>query len=530
MARETFETIDAGDVVIVGAGLAGLFTALKLVPLRVTVLAAAPLGEGASSSWAQGGVAAALGPDDRPAAHAADTIAAGAGIVDPDAAQILAEEAAARIEDLARLGVPFDRDSEGRFGLGREAAHSHNRIVRVQGDRAGAAIMKSLIVAAKEAPSIAVAAGWRATDLALAEGRAVGVFARRADGKSVCFRARAVVLAAGGIGALYAVTTNPPQARGDALAMAARAGALIADPEFVQFHPTAIAIGRDPAPLATEALRGEGAILVNGRGKRFMLGCHADAELAPRDVVARAVHRQIRLGQPVFLDCREAIGAEFPARFPTVAAACASAGIDPVREGIPVAPAAHFHMGGIAIDSVGATTVQGLYACGETSSSGAHGANRLASNSLLDAVVTGARLAHALKAALPAPLSQAARRPVVARQRAGLPGDTQTLRRFFTDVLGLERSADGLIRALTHLPRFDQRPDAPNGNALTVGLLIAAAAYRRQESRGGHFRSDFPDADPRFAQRTFLTLEQAYAIAADATDAPVERGRSSLTG
>ncbi|HAN63219.1 MAG TPA: L-aspartate oxidase, partial [Rhizobiales bacterium] len=277
-------------VVVVGAGLAGLFTALKLAPLPVTVVSAARFGEGASSLWAQAGIAAALAEGDSPEAHAADTIRAGAGIVDPKIAYLLANEARDRIEDLLRYGVPFDKDLEGHWSLGREAAHGRNRILHVKGDTAGRAIMHALMVAVRQTPSITVVEGFAARDLVMRDGCVAGVELAPANaGLGIVLPASAMVLATGGSGQLFAITTNPREARGEGIAIAARAGAVIADAEFVQFHPTAINIGRDPAPLATEALRGEGAILINARGERFMRAIHADAELAPRDVVARCL-------------------------------------------------------------------------------------------------------------------------------------------------------------------------------------------------------------------------------------------------
>jgi L-aspartate oxidase len=382
-------------IVVVGAGLAGLFTALKLAPLPVTVISAARFGEGASSLWAQGGIAAALAEGDTAEAHAADTIAAGAGIVDEKIALLMAREARERIEDLLFYGVPFDKDLEGRLALGREAAHGRSRILHVKGDTAGRAIMHALTEAVRKTPSITVLERLAARDLLLRERSVAGIELAPADdprARGFILPASAVMLATGGAGQLYSVTTNPREARGEGIAIAARAGAIIADAEFVQFHPTAINIGRDPAPLATEALRGEGALLINARGERFMRAVHDDAELAPRDVVARAVYREVMSGRGAFLDCR-ALGNTLVEHFPTVVAAARTAGIDPVREPIPVAPAAHYHMGGILTDASGRSTVDGLWACGEVASTGAHGANRLASNSLLEAVVFGARVA-----------------------------------------------------------------------------------------------------------------------------------------
>jgi hypothetical protein len=334
MARQADNVIEAKGALILGAGLAGLFTALKLAPFPALVLCGARVGTTGSSVWAQGGIAAAVGEGDTWQSHAVDTIAAGAGLCDPDIAALVAREASARIDDLVGIGAPFDRDSNGRIAVAREAAHSAARIVHVSGDRAGAEITRTLAEKVLATPSVEVMEGFHAVELAMEDGRVVGLFARYGNGvemKLVLFRAPAVIFATGGLGALYAVTTNPLEARGEGLGMAARAGALIADPEFVQFHPTAIAIGRDPAPLATEALRGEGAILIDETGRRFMPAVHPSAELAPRDVVARAIHREIAKGHKVFLDCREAIGEKFAEHFPTVNATCLSAGIDPAR-------------------------------------------------------------------------------------------------------------------------------------------------------------------------------------------------------
>ncbi|MBV9531737.1 MAG: L-aspartate oxidase, partial [Bradyrhizobium sp.] len=358
------------DVVVIGGGLAGLFCALKLAPHPVTVISAAPLGEGASTAWAQGGIAAALGEADSAEAHAADTIAAGAGLVDGKIALLLAREAAGRIDDLLRYGVPFDRDLEGKLALGQEAAHSARRIAHVRGDMAGRAIMAALIKAVGNTASIRVIEGFAAEAL-LSENNAVaGVQLRRLDevaAKPLTIAARIVVMATGGIGHLYALTTNPQQASGHGLAIAARAGAVIVDPEFVQFHPTAIMIGRDPAPLATEALRGEGATLINKKGDRFMLSHHPSGELAPRDVVARGVFAELAAGRGAFLDARAALGASFAQKFPTVYASLIDGGIDPLNQPIPVAPAAHYHMGGIAVDARGRSSLQGLWAAGEVS-------------------------------------------------------------------------------------------------------------------------------------------------------------------
>lgn len=511
-----------GDVVIIGAGLAGLFTALKLAPLPVTVIAAAPLGEGASSMWAQGGIAAAVGEGDSTAKHAADTIEAGGGIVDPEVANVVADEGPDRIRDLLSYGVPFDRDLEGHYVLSKEAAHSEKRVVRVSGDRAGAAIMQALIAAVRQTPSIRVLEGYEADDLIAENGRVEGVrlIRSRALGSDtyVFVPASAVVLATGGVGALFALTTNPSYAKGEALAMAARAGAIIADPEFVQFHPTAIDAGIDPAPLATEALRGEGATLVNSNGERFMLAVDPRGELAPRDVVARAVYDELSAGRGVFLDCRTAVGAHFEKEFPTVWSHCRNAGIDPTTDLIPAAPAEHYHMGGIATDLRGRTSLAGLWAVGEVASTGLHGANRLASNSLLEAVVFGARAAADIRDFLPHDrVGHFVHPRRIPTSRAAAParrGDALArLRAIMTTHVGVQRSAKGLKRALAALRDLDAATsdDTVLSNMILTARLITFAALMRKESRGGHYRTDFPTSDPAFAHRTFITIDDLNA-------------------
>ncbi len=523
-------TLNADGALIVGAGLAGLFCALKLAPRPVTVLSPMPLGFGASSAWAQGGVAAAVGKGDSPHAHAHDTEIAGAGIVDHGVAESVTSEAAARIADLAKWGTPFDRDANGNYVLSKEAAHSMNRVVRVSGDRAGHEIMKAIIAEVRKTPSIRIVEGITAVDLARADGRVVGVFCRKLGDRyvePVFIRARATVLAAGGLGGLYAVTTNPPGVRGHAMGMAARAGAVIADAEFVQFHPTAIATGADPAPLATEALRGEGAILVNELGERFMLDVHPDAELAPRDIVARANFRQIKAGHKVFLDTRQALGERILTAYPTVAEYCREAGIDPVHDMIPVTPAAHYHMGGVKVDDTGRSSLPGLWVCGEASCTGLHGANRLASNSLLEAVVYGARIAEDIGGLEPVRTNMAPFAGIEWDQEKGEQAEivlrnlkaVQDLRRVMTDLVGVERNEQGLREALREIARLEATAEKVTRaylNMTTSATLVAAAALRRTESRGGHFRTDFPHEDPKWLNHTTMTLSEALAIRAQA--------------
>jgi len=367
-----------------------------MAPRPVTVLAAAPIGTGASSAWAQAGIAAAVSKGDTVDKHLADTLDAGAGIVDENIAALMVGQAADRIHDLLEYGVPFDTDLEGRLVTSREAAHSENRVVRVKGDMAGKAIMGALVSAVHATPSIRLLEGYVAEELVMSGKQVAGLIARPDEGRSqtrIELKARAVVIATGGVGSLYDITTNPTQARGGGCGMAARAGAVIADPEFVQFHPTAIDIGKDPAPLATEALRGEGCTLHNDAGERFMLKIDEDGEMAPRDIVARGIFEEIMAGRGAWLDCTKAVGDHFKDEFPTVFGYCQDAGIDPAKDRIPVIPAVHYHMGGVLTDADGRTSLDGLWACGEVTSTGAHGANRLASNSLLEAVVFSSRIA-----------------------------------------------------------------------------------------------------------------------------------------
>lgn len=512
-----------GDIVVVGAGLAGLFTALKLAPLPVTVVSAAPLGEGASSVWAQGGIAAAVGEGDTAEAHAADTIAAGAGLVNEPVAEAIAGEAADRIRDLLSFGVPFDRSLEGSFVLSREAAHSAKRIVRVSGDRAGAAIMQALIASVRQTPSIRVLEDYEAEDLIVEAGRAVGVRMirgeERGNGAFTLVPAAAVVLATGGVGGLYAMTTNPAYARGESIAIAARAGAQIGDAEFVQFHPTAFDIGRDPAPLATEALRGEGAILVNAEGRRFMADLHPDAELAPRDIVARGVFAEVSAGRGAFLDCRGALGVEMKERFPTVYGTCLEAGLDPAKDLLPVGPAAHYHMGGIATNLDGRSSLGGLWAVGEVACTGLHGANRLASNSLLEAVVVAARAAADI-----AGLAEGASNlgPVEPRRVLDdIVSDPALRTEMFEEIrqtmiedVGVIRDRAGLRRAFNKLTEIEKSAggDTVLSNMALAARLIAGAALLRRESRGAHFRSDYPYSDA-LGRHSLLKLSDLEALA-----------------
>ncbi|MBT9382656.1 L-aspartate oxidase [Pseudooceanicola sp. CBS1P-1] len=509
---------ETGRVVILGAGLAALSAALELAPYPVLVISPEPLGQGASSAWAQGGVAAAMALPDTPEAHARDTLRAGAGLVDPEVAASVTAEARARIFGLAELGAPFDRDDQGGFLQSREAAHSFARVVRVGGDSAGAAIMATLVAQVRATPSVQVLEGVSATGLLVEAGRVIGVALAREGQAPVALKAPAVLLASGGAGGLYALATNPARIRGQGLGLAARAGARIGDAEFLQFHPTAIDAGLDPAPLATEALRGEGAILINARGERFMEGLHPDQELAPRDVVARAVFAQSQAGLRPMLDTRAVLGARIDAAFPAVAAACRAAGIDPVHQPIPVAAAAHYHMGGVATDHRGRTSLYGLWACGEVACTGLHGANRLASNGLLEAVVYGRRAAIDIAGGLGAMTAPKVVLPETAPLAATDPALIARLRRTMSDHAGVIRTERGLIRALAEIARIEAlAPEDPHLlNMTAAATLIASAALLRQESRGGHYRADHPQVDGETGERRRMTLNLALACRAAA--------------
>ena len=376
--------------VIIGAGLAGLTAALSLAPRPVILLSARALGDATSSAWAQGGIAAAIGPDDNPSLHAEDTLKAGAGLCDPAIVKQITDEAPQIIEWLLAQGVAFDHDATG-WRLGLEGGHSRRRILHAEGDSTGFAMMKALIAAVHATPSIEVIEGARAVELCVNDGIA-GVAIERDDARSVV-ATNQVVLATGGAGALWRHTTNPLGSWGGGLVLAARAGALLGDLEFMQFHPTAIDVGRDPMPLASEALRGEGAILIDETGTRFMAG-QGRAELEPRDIVARAIWNHMGKGHRIFLDAHKALGKNFAKNFPFIHALCVEAGIDPATQPIPVRPAAHYHMGGVVTDMRGRSSVEGLWVCGEVACTGLHGANRLASNSLLEAVFSGRRIAE----------------------------------------------------------------------------------------------------------------------------------------
>ncbi|MGH1526217.1 L-aspartate oxidase [Leifsonia sp. L25] len=488
-------------VVVVGSGIAGLVAALRAAERHdVTIVTKGGIADG-STRYAQGGIAAAVFSDDSVADHVADTLRAGAGLNVVEAVEALCGDGPARVRELIALGVAFDRDATG-LARGLEAAHSSARVLHAGGDATGAEIERALDAAVRAA-GIRVVTGAFLRDVLVTDGAASGVALRLADGTEAELDADAVVLATGGWGQLYAHTTNPEIATGDGVAAAYRAGALLADLEFTQFHPTALRLlsadGGSRTFLVSEAVRGEGAVLRNARGERFMLDVHPDAELAPRDVVARgiAVEMAAQGGLPVVLDAT-ALGAEFLAhRFPTIDAACRAAGIDWSREPVPVTPAAHYAMGGVVTDILGRTSVPGLFAVGEVACTGAQGANRLASNSLLEGLVFAHRAAETIGepwaelpdwVAEPGPAASAA----IELPEGAEPFDRARLQSILWAGAGLHRDRAGLERAARELAAFRMPEPGEDANLLQLGRLVVASALSREESRGAHFRSDFP--------------------------------------
>ncbi len=518
--------------IVIGGGLAGLMAALHLSPEPVLVLSRAPLGQQAASAWAQGGLAAAVGADDSPELHLADTLAAGDGLCDEAVARRIVEAGPALVDELLSLGARFDLAADGAIRLGLEAGHGRRRIVHAAGDGSGREILRAVIAAVRRTPSITVWEGVSATRFVLRHGAVAGVMAHaEGQGSARLLRSSRVVVATGGLGGLYEHTTNPSGALGQGLVLAARAGAALADLEFVQFHPTALDAGPAgdrqagfaPMTLVSEAVRGEGAILIDETGERFMVGegevgqagagqggAEWRAELEPRDVVSRAVWARMQQGHRVFLDARAALGTRFAAHFPAIHAACAASGIDPAVDPIPVRPAAHYHMGGIAVDARGRSTVPGLWACGEAACTGLHGANRLASNSLLEAAVTGRIVAEDI-AGTPA-------RPAYPVAAVAEPAvhDPAPVRAILSRHAGVLRDAAGLQAAIDAL-----RPLAGQSDAAALGLMMATAMLQRRESRGGHSRTDYPHAAA--AERSTVTLGALGARAGRPTEAALAR-------
>jgi L-aspartate oxidase len=483
---------------VVGSGVAGLHTAWRASAHGEVLLLTKMSLFDSATAYAQGGIAAALGAGDSPALHRQDTLAAGAALCDAAAVQVLVEEGPARVRELQTAGAQFDLDPSGKLVLGREAAHSKNRIVHSHGDQTGAEVARTLVARVRESKRIRVLEKARVLDLIVRRGTCYGVRASIA-GHATRIIADATVLATGGCGQIYRYTTNPVVATGDGYAIAHRAGVTLADMEFVQFHPTALDTPENPLALVSEAVRGEGAILVNARGVRFMRGRHKLAELAPRDVVARAIFREQRHG-PVYLDARK-LGERFVERFPGIFSLCQARGIDPRTDLIPVTPAAHYMMGGVVTDLSGRSSAARLYAVGEVARTGVHGANRLASNSLLEGLVFAERVARDLANNEPLAKAPALGRwkvpPLADRGAAQVAADS--IRAVMWDNAGIARTAPGLRRARAMLEQIGER--LPVGateewNMLQTAQLVVEAALLRKESRGGHYRTDFPRPKP----------------------------------
>lgn len=506
----------AVDFVIVGSGIAGLRAAIALGAAgRVLILTKAEPSE-SNTGYAQGGIAAAFGDDDTPALHAADTLAAGAGLCDPGAVDVLVTEGPRDVQDLMDWGARFERDAAGRPALGREAAHRVRRVLHA-GDATGREIAETLWRRASQSDAITTVNHALVTGLDVGEGGVAGVRFFTRDGQARTVAARAVLLATGGAGRVFRETTNPPVATGDGVALGYRAGAAVADLEFVQFHPTALSLTHAPRFLLSEALRGEGARLINDRGEPFMGGYDPAGDLAPRDIVARSIVREVdRTGGPVFLTLAHLDRAYVRGRFPMIAATLDGYGLDLASDPLPVGPAAHYMMGGVVTDVWGRTSVPGLFAAGEVACTGVHGANRLASNSLLEGLVFGARAASAMQETPAAatfgpawrlvdgPGADPQVRPLSPLPSALSPDQVPDL---MWRSVGLFRNRDRLASAVDGLAvaaasarqRMASTPADANGwralNLVTVAWLVARAALRREESRGGHYREDFPGRD-----------------------------------
>ena len=498
------------DYIVVGSGVAGMACALEAAKSGSVALLTKEKLLGGNTPLAQGGIAAALGATDSHKLHIQDTLRAGAGKCDPAAVEILVREGTERVWELLRMGFPCDRTEKGMPLLGREGAHSIPRVISARGDGSGKALAETLAGKIKGHENITLYERTFVLDLLVWERRCRGLIAYNLDtGIPVIFYSRSVVLATGGCGQIFLCTTNNIHCTGDGLALAHRAGAVLENMEFVQFHPTALNVSENPMFLISEAVRGKGAVLVNSKGERFMMQYHPLAELAPRDVVSRGIAWEINAGEQVFLDV-SSLGEEFPRRFPSIFSGCVEHGVFPPRDPIPVAPAAHFLMGGVKSDLNGGTNVAGLYVCGEVASTGVHGANRLASNSLLEGLVFGYRVGRAVakdkpfKGCISRKIEKILSPQMVAQYLIAIKGAPvdpsiyKELHELMWFNVGIIRTGESLAGAVKRLKEMENsipvQEDFIFRNMLTVASLIAKSAIARKESRGSHYRADFPGA------------------------------------
>ena len=503
------DSIYRPDVVIVGGGVAGLTTALNLAPRKVCIITKSTLGVNTSSMWAQGGIAAAVGINDSVKSHIEDTVATAKGLADENVIVKVVNEAKNIINDLESFGVNFDKNEDGSFDLGLEAAHSSNRIVRSKGDSSGIEIMRGLIEKVHDSNNITVLENV-SIDSIMSENNTIhGVIGRLAQDNipdnHVIIECSNVVLATGGLGGIFANTTNPRSSYGEGIALAAQAGAVLTDMEFIQFHPTGLDFGMDPTPLATEAIRGDGAYLVNQNEERFMLGVHPENELAPRDLVAQNLFKQIEQGNSVFLDCRK-VSNEFETKYPQVASYCQAAGLNPKIDLLPILPVAHYHIGGVKTDLEGKTSIEGLWCCGEVAATGIHGANRLASNSLLESMVFGRIVAKNINSL---PIKRVSKiNPDFIRMHKEKTKNRIRAKKYIWQLrssmmrnIGIVRNHSSIVRGLHDILKIERESkglSAKLNDMILVSKFIIIGAYLRKESRGCHLRSDYKNTEDNF--------------------------------
>ncbi len=503
------DSIYRPDVVIVGGGVAGLTTALNLAPRKVCIITKSTLGVNTSSMWAQGGIAAAVGINDSVKSHIEDTVATAKGLADENVIVKVVNEAKNIINDLESFGVNFDKNDDGSFDLGLEAAHSSNRIVRSKGDSSGIEIMRGLIEKVHDSNNITVLENV-SIDSIMSENNTIhGVIGRLAQDNipdnHVIIECSNVVLATGGLGGIFANTTNPRSSYGEGIALAAQAGAVLTDMEFIQFHPTGLDFGLDPTPLATEAIRGDGAYLVNQNEERFMLGVHPENELAPRDLVAQNLFKQIEQGNSVFLDCRK-VSSVFETKYPQVASYCQAAGLNPKKDLLPILPVAHYHIGGVKTDLEGKTSIEGLWCCGEVAATGIHGANRLASNSLLESMVFGRIVAKNINNI---PIKRVNKiNPDFIRMHKEKTKNRIRAKKYIWQLrssmmrnIGIVRNHSSIVRGLHDILKIERESkglSAKLNDMILVSKFIIIGAYLRKESRGCHLRSDYKNTEDNF--------------------------------